>query len=49
LLGIAPDTSLPTPTLDSGLGEDELAQAGTKRSVLGRVGGWLSRAWRRGA
>jgi hypothetical protein len=49
LLGTTPDVSLPTPTLDSGLGEDELARAGTKRSVLGRVGGWLSRAWRRGA
>jgi lipopolysaccharide biosynthesis regulator YciM len=49
LLGQAPDTSLPQPTLDSGLDADELAKAGTRRSLLGRVGGWLSKAWRRGA
>ena len=47
LLGAAPDESLPTPTLDPGLSDDELAAAGTRRSVLGRVGGWFSGVWRR--
>ncbi len=47
LLGAAPDESLPTPTLDPGLSDDELAAAGTRRSLLGRVGGWFSGAWRR--
>jgi hypothetical protein len=47
LLGAAPDTSLPSPTLEHGLSDDELARAGTRRSLLGRVGGWFSRAWRR--
>src|SRR5262249_47405865 len=42
LLGASPDISLPTPTLDPGLSEDELARAGTRRSLLGRVGGWFS-------
>jgi lipopolysaccharide biosynthesis regulator YciM len=49
LLGAAPDLSLPEPTLDHGLSEDELARAGTKRSLLGRVGGWFGNVWRRGA
>ncbi len=48
LLGAAPDNALPTPTLDPGLSEDELAVAGTRRSLLGRVGGWVTTAWRRG-
>jgi lipopolysaccharide biosynthesis regulator YciM len=47
LLGAAPDESLPAPTLDPGLTEDELARAGTRRSLLGRVGGWFSGTWRR--
>ena len=47
LLGSAPDTSLPAATLDSGFGEDELRAAGAQRSLLGRVGGWFSNAWRR--
>ena len=47
LLGAAPDESLPAPTLDPGLSEDELARAGTRRSLLGKVGGWFSNAWRR--
>lgn len=47
LLGAAPDESLPVPTLDPGLSEDELAAAGTRRSLLGRVGGWFSGAWRK--
>jgi hypothetical protein len=47
LLGAAPDSSLPMPTLDPGLTEDELARAGTRRSLLGRVGGWFSNVWRR--
>lgn len=47
LLGSAPDQALPAPTLDPGLSEDELAAAGTRRSLLGRVGGWFSGVWRR--
>ncbi|HEY5920774.1 MAG TPA: hypothetical protein VIV11_03850 [Kofleriaceae bacterium] len=47
LLGTAPDTSLPAATLDPGLTDDELARAGTRRSLLGRVGGWFSGVWRR--
>lgn len=47
LLGAAPDLSLPSPTLDPGLTEDELARAGSRRSLLNRVGGWFSGAWRR--
>ncbi|HUS30565.1 MAG TPA: hypothetical protein VMZ53_18775 [Kofleriaceae bacterium] len=47
LLGAAPDLGLPSPTLDPGLTEDELAVAGTRRSLLNRVGGWFSGAWRR--
>lgn len=47
LLGAAPDLSLPSPTLDPGLTEEELARAGTRRSLLDRVGGWFSGAWRR--
>jgi lipopolysaccharide biosynthesis regulator YciM len=47
LLGAAPDVSLPAPTLDPGLTEEELARAGSRRSLLGRVGGWFSGVWRR--
>jgi len=47
LLGATPDLSLPVATLDAGLTEDELARAGTRRSLLGRVGGWFSGVWRR--
>lgn len=47
LLGAAPDEALPAPTLDAGLSADELARAGTRRSLLGRVGGWFSGAWSR--
>lgn len=47
LLGAAPDASLPDATLDPGLTEEELAHAGTRRSLLGRVGGWFSGVWRR--
>ncbi len=47
LLGAAPDEALPMPTLDPGLSDDELAAAGTRRSLLGRVGGWFSGVWRR--
>lgn len=47
LLGASPDLSLPAPTLDAGLTEEELARAGTRRSLLGRVGGWFSGVWRR--
>jgi lipopolysaccharide biosynthesis regulator YciM len=49
LLGVSPDAGLPTPTLDPGLSEEDLAAAGTRRSLLGKMGGWLSRSWRRGA
>jgi lipopolysaccharide biosynthesis regulator YciM len=49
LLGATPAHGLPVPTLDPGLTEDELARAGTRRSLLGRVGGWFSGVWRRGA
>ena len=47
LLGTTPDVSLPTPTLDPGFSEEELARAGERRSLLGRVGGWFSSTWRR--
>lgn len=47
LLGAAPDESLPGPTIDSGISEAELATAGVRRSLLGRVGSWVSGAWRR--
>lgn len=47
LLGAAPDESLPAATLDPGLTEDELARAGTRRSLLGKVGGWFGGVWRR--
>jgi lipopolysaccharide biosynthesis regulator YciM len=49
LLGAAPDDALPAATLDAGLSDAELASAGTRRSLLGRVGGWASGLWRRGA
>lgn len=47
LLGASPDVALPSPTLDPGLSDEELARAGTKRSLLGRVGGWFSGVLRR--
>ena len=47
LLGAAPDSALPGPTLDPGLTEDELRMAGSRRSLLGRVGGWFSNRLRR--
>src|SRR5262249_11400424 len=47
VLGGTPHHSLPDPTLDPGLSEDELAEAGTRRSLLGRVGGWFSGVLRR--
>lgn len=49
LLGASPDEALPTATLDPGLSDEELAHAGARRSLLGRVGGWFSGTWRRGA
>jgi lipopolysaccharide biosynthesis regulator YciM len=49
LLGAPPDQALPAATLDPGLSDAELATAGTRRSLLGRVGGWFSGAWRRDA
>ena len=47
LLGAAPDASLPAPTLDPGLSDEELREAGTRRSLLNRVGGWFSNRLRR--
>jgi hypothetical protein len=47
--GLAPDGALPAATLDGGLSETELADAGVRRSLLGRVGGWFAGAWRRDA
>jgi hypothetical protein len=47
LLGVTPDQSLPNATLDPGLSDDELAEAGARRSLLGRVGGWFSGVLRR--
>jgi lipopolysaccharide biosynthesis regulator YciM len=49
LLGAAPDDALPPPMLDPGLSDVELAHAGVRRSLLGRVGGWVSGVWRRDA
>ena len=49
LLGAARDEGLPAATLDGGLSDAELATAGTRRSLLGRVGGWVSGVWRRDA
>jgi lipopolysaccharide biosynthesis regulator YciM len=49
LLGASPDQALPAATLDPGLSDAELATAGVRRSLLGRVGGWVSGVWRRGA
>jgi lipopolysaccharide biosynthesis regulator YciM len=49
LLGAAPDQALPAATLDAGLSDVEMASAGTRRSLLGRVGGWVSGMWRRDA
>jgi len=53
LLGASPAESLPAATLDSGpgsgLGDGELAAAGTRRSLLGRVGSWVTGALGRDA
>lgn len=47
LLGTGPAAALPAPTLDPGLSADELAEAGARRSLLGRVGTWFSGPWNR--
>jgi len=47
LLGLAPDSSLPPASLDPGLSAEELREGGTRRSLLGRVGGWFSNRVRR--
>jgi lipopolysaccharide biosynthesis regulator YciM len=47
LLGASPDVGLPSATLDHGLSDEELDKAGTRRSLLGRVGGWFSSRLRR--
>jgi hypothetical protein len=49
LLGAPPDQALPAATLDAGLSVAERANAGTRRSLLGRVGGWFSGVWRKDA
>ncbi len=49
LLGAAPDEALPAATLDSGLSDEELSRGATRRSLIGKVGGWFSGVWRRGA
>jgi lipopolysaccharide biosynthesis regulator YciM len=49
LLGAAADDALPAATIDPGLSDLELATAGARRSLLGRVGGWVSGVWRRDA
>ncbi len=46
LLGVAPDEALPQPTLDPGLSDEELAAAGQRRSLLGRMGGWFKKPFR---
>jgi hypothetical protein len=40
---------LPAATIDPGLSTTELARAGIRRSLLGRLGGWVSGVWRRDA
>jgi lipopolysaccharide assembly protein B len=45
LLGAAATEALPEPTLEHGLTEAELVRAGARRSVLGRIGGWISGTW----
>lgn len=47
LLGAPADHALPAATLDHGLTSEQLAEAGARRSLLARVGGWFSGAWRR--
>ena len=41
--GASPDESLPAPTLDPGLSDEEIADAGRRRSLLGRMGGWFKK------
>lgn len=48
LLGTSPVEALPAATLDVA-GDDDLGHIAGRRSLLGRVGGWMSGAWRRGA
>ena len=45
LLGDTALTALPTAEIDHGLSTDELSARSARRSVLGRVGGWISGAW----
>ena len=45
LLGDAATAALPPPALDHGLSDVELSARAERRSVLGRVGGWISGAW----
>jgi len=43
----APTHALPEPALYSGLSEDEMREAGSRPSLLGRVGGWIGSTFRR--
>ncbi len=45
LLGDTALTALPSPEIDHGLSDAELTARSARRSVLGRVGGWISGAW----
>lgn len=45
LLGARSVHALPEPSVASGLSAEELAQAGRRPSMLGRVSGWVSGAW----
>ena len=45
LLGDSAVTALPSPEIDHGLSDVELTQRSARRSVFGRVGGWISGAW----
>jgi lipopolysaccharide biosynthesis regulator YciM len=45
LLGDSAASALPAPSLDHGLADDELVRSRTRKSLLGRMGGWISGAW----
>jgi len=45
LLGERADQSLPSGAIEHGLSEDELLTRAQRRSMLGKMGGWISGAW----
>ena len=47
LLGDTAEAALPAAEIDHGLTTGELAARSARRSVLARMGGWISGAWRR--